>query len=610
MLVLLSILALFVGPLVCQRIKQGTHWLSLVDAFIFVSIGGLVLFHVLPEVLLHGGLISLVFVFFGLFGPSMLEKYFHRIAHKTHNLTLLLGVSGLVLHAVTDGGALVAGDQDHTAWLLALGVVLHRFPVGLTVWWLLRPQYGRLLPLGVLVAMSLSTLAGSYFGHQLIPHMATDWLAWFQALVTGSILHVVFHRPYLSTEEKQGESGLEKRAAGIGTLLGIVCLAAVLLPHWLGYVAHEHNHVETLWDRAQAWQSTAEKAEHEHETAIALERFISLALHSSPALLLAYFLTALVNYFKPPLHFLGGLVNSGGLRDSVKGTLLGLPLPVCVPDAAKMYKQLLNLGCGQVLAVSFLLAAPILGFDALLLTLPLLGEQWLIVRLVLAVALALVLGWLVGRWMESGATHHAKENLALSDAEGSRLVSAIKHGYSHLLDHTAPWVILGLLVAATLAPTPGWQFFEQTLWAQVILIIILALPFHLCATGMTPVVAVLLMVGLSPGAALALLLVGPTINLELFRFIKEEHGKRAAFALLAAVCLFALVAGVVFNQFAEVMPLPWLEHDHTWVRDWVEYLCLAVITVLYSVSLFKRGARAFLAELLPKSLLNKGHHHH
>ncbi|MCE2571036.1 permease [Motilimonas eburnea] len=607
MLVILSIVALFTGPLICQTIQRRQGWFTLLDAFIFVTISGLVLFHILPEALYHGGLISLLFVALGLFGPGLVEKYFHRIANQAHNYTLLFGVGGLVIHAITDGGALVVGESQ-TAWLLALGVILHRLPVGLTVWWLLRPQYGRALPLAVLTAMSLATIAGSYFGGQVIPHLSNQWLAWFQALVTGSILHVVFHRPYQDKNQQLG-ARQEKRMAGWGTLFGLVCLAAVLLPHWLGYVAHNHVHMDSIWDRAQMWKQGG--AHHGQETALALQRFISLALHSSPALLLAYFVTYLINYLQVPTRWLARLNRRQGPSDSIKGAFLGLSMPICVPDAARMYQQLQGQGASQVFALSFLLAAPILSFDALLLSWPLLGSQWLMLRLVLALCLVLLIGLLLGRWLQR------QEDLAkitapveLSQAQGSRLLQAIRHSFEHLLDHTAPWIILGWTVAATLAPTPGWQAFADHLWLQIILVIAVALPLHLCATGLTPIVAVLLLMGVSPGAALALLLVGPTINFALFHFIKKQQGQMVAVSLFVAVIGFAFCAGMVLNQYAQVTPIPWLEHDHNWTQEWLEYISLAVICALFSVSLFKRGARAFLAELIPVNLLKKHQHQH
>ena len=176
MLLFLSILALFLGPLTYRLLQRQPGWLDLLDAFIFVTISGLVLFHILPELLHNGGLFVLVLMTIGLLAPGWIEKYFHKAAHQAHQTTLFLSIFGLVLHASLDGSILLAGQSDRTGWLLAIGVLLHRFPVGITIWWLLRPQYGRLLPLIILSCMSLATLVGAFLASILWPSlMASGW---------------------------------------------------------------------------------------------------------------------------------------------------------------------------------------------------------------------------------------------------------------------------------------------------------------------------------------------------------------------------------------------------------------------------------------------------
>ena len=264
MLLILSIFALFLGPITYRLLQRQPGWLDLLDAFIFVSISGLVLFHILPELLHEGGLFVLVLTALGLLAPSLIEKYFHQAASKAHNTTLFLGVLGLVLHASLDGTVLLADQANHTEWLLALGVLLHRFPVGLTIWWLLRPQYGVVLPFVVLVSMSIATLLGASYSEFSVAQLDGELLAWFQAFVMGSIMHVVLHRPYLHNHKKHHvkEKKEHKYAAGVGSFLGLVVLGFVLLPHWLGYVQHVHGAQEHSPEIALIYE---DHAGHDHE---------------------------------------------------------------------------------------------------------------------------------------------------------------------------------------------------------------------------------------------------------------------------------------------------------------------------------------------------------
>ncbi|MEL0658939.1 permease [Psychromonas arctica] len=646
MLLILSILALFLGPVTYRLLQRQPGWLDLLDAFIFVSISGLVLFHILPELLYEGGLLVLVLTGLGLLTPSLIEKYFHKAANKAHNTTLFLGVLGLVLHASLDGTVLLANQSDHTEWLLALGVLLHRFPVGLTIWWLLRPQYGVVLPFIVLISMAAATLLGASYAELSMAQLDGQLLAWFQAFVMGSIMHVVLHRPYLQHHKKhqQGNTKEHKYAAGIGSFFGLVVLGFVLLPHWLGYIEHNHDHAVSNEHEAHESHLLVQEGvhdgvhlenlhedevhdEHEHEdihhnqsieksealhqqhnTALTLVNFGKLALYSAPMLLFAYLLSGLMHYFKPALNVLPAQGNKGHFKDAIKGVLYGLPLPICSPAASKMHQQLLSLGANQTFATAFLIATPIIGFDAILISIPLLGEQLVLLRIVFAVLFAAIIAWLLGR--------HFKNPISAVVAQScqgghptSRFITAIKQGYQHQLDHTAPWVIFGWALAATLSATPAWAFFEQALWLQVLVMVLIAFPFALCATGMTPIIAVMLIAGLSPGAAIACLLIGPSISLDLLKQLKLQQGYFAAFAFAMVMLVTAFLIGLSLNEYIDAFPLPWLgELDADF--SWWHFVSLAIILVLYFASLLRRGARAFIAELLPKSLLEHRHHHH
>jgi uncharacterized membrane protein YraQ (UPF0718 family) len=243
----------------------------------------------------------------------------------------------------------------------------------------------------------------------------------------------------------------------------------------------------------------------------------------------------------------------------------------------------------------------------LLISLPLLGEQMLLLRLCLAAIFALSIAWLLGR--------HFKTPISLIAAHScqggkptSRFISAIKQGYQHQLDHTAPWVLLGWALAATLSTSPAWSFFEQALWLQVLVMIIIAFPFSLCATGITPVLAVLLMAGLSPGAAIAFFLIAPTISLELLKTLSKQQGFFAAMSLAMLMTAGAFLTGLLLNQYINVLSPAWLEQNITDYGLW-QMISLAVILVLYFSSLLRRGARCFIAELVPKSFLKHSHSH-
>ncbi|WKE65585.1 permease [Gallaecimonas kandeliae] len=571
MLLVLSLLALLAGPLLYRQLSRQPHWLVLLDNFIFVVIGGLLLFHVMPEALHEGGWPVLLLLLAGAVGPGQVEHLFRGAAKATHNLTLLVGIGGLALHAITDGTALVGG-QGQSGALLALGVVLHRLPVGLTLWWLLRPQFGRLaasLALGLVVA---GTLIGYFLGYRWLPQLGAEQLGWLQGLVAGTLLHVVLHRPF--SQHHHGSN----LTAGLGGLLGAAVLLAISLPALFQVQLHGHDHGQTGAALLRLWQ---------------------LLLTLSPWLLAAYGLALLLNWLRPLRH--GRVEHDRGLW---RGMAWGLLLPVCLPDAARVYPKLLQHGAQPVMALAFLLAAPVFGIDALLASLALLGGKLTLWRFLSVLLLALASAWLLVRLLPRVPGRSCFQH----DAEAP-LRSAFEMGYGHLIDHTAPWVITGLVVAATLAPHPLWDALAaHPIW-QLLLVLVLALPLHLCATGLTPVVAVLLAFGLDWGAALALLLVGPALNLGLLRYLADQHSRRFAWSYVLVVLALAatLALGVSQGLGVNGSSLPALVPAGT--GGWRVLSALALLAI-FATALLRRGARGFVAELWPKGLAIKPHHHH
>ncbi|WP_417762430.1 metal transporter [Shewanella sp.] len=242
-----SCIALLLGPLSYRYLNAGGGLHKGLDGFIFVSLGGLVLIHILPELLEHGGLLAILFVILGLWGPTASEKLFHRYSEITHKLTLIFGIAGLLLHTLTDGGAIVLAQQGGGSVLLALGVILHRLPVGLAIWWLLKPQAGKWWASLVIALMILLTIVGYFAGEQLLSHLTLDNTVYLQAFVTGSILHVVMHQPHAHEHSAPAKPRYELHA-GIGSLLGIALLLVLLLTEAESAGHHHHHEHHALFE--------------------------------------------------------------------------------------------------------------------------------------------------------------------------------------------------------------------------------------------------------------------------------------------------------------------------------------------------------------------------
>jgi len=183
-----SLLAPVAGALLYGWLHDRPYGVRLVDGFMYVAVPALVLWQVVPHVWASHGLLAIGVFVLGLGTPALIERISHRLAPHADNLALLAGMSGLSLHAFLEGAALVSNGIQ-----LGLAVILHRIPVGLTVWWLLRPRRGFGGASIGIAAILAATVAGYAAGARFFGD-GHGGVGLYQAFVGGSLLHVVFHQ--------------------------------------------------------------------------------------------------------------------------------------------------------------------------------------------------------------------------------------------------------------------------------------------------------------------------------------------------------------------------------------------------------------------------------
>ena len=578
-LLLASILALGLGPLAYRFADRRNILLGVLDGFVFVAIGGLVILRVLPEAVMQGGWPAIGFVIVGFAGPTVAEHLFHRAAKGTHVLALFLGLLGLCLHALIDGVAL--GDSGAVQlWgpQLKAAVVLHRLPVGLAIWWLLRPHFGAAVPGLVLGLVAAATGVGYSVGPAMSGSLGGQSVAWFQALVGGSLLHVVFFRPHLdSGSQPEGiASRVSRGLEGMGALLAVILLGAILA----GSIGAGD---EALGSRVAG-------------------AFLGLAIESAPALLLAFVAAGFISVFMPSSS-MAWMARGGAGAQALRGMTFGLPLPICSCGVVPLYRTLILKGVPPPAAMAFLVATPELGLDAIFLSIPLLGPHMTIIRVAGAAAVALAVGWLVGgitRSTGTGTEAADVDAMPVGKSSVARMRKALRVGLGDVVDDTAPWILAGLGVAAV--ATPFLEGTPSPLAAippgiDVMLFALLGVPTSVCASAATPLVAVLLIGGLSPGAALAFLITGPATNITTFGVLARLHGRGTAATFSFAIIGASVGLGYLVNVFFAGMPRVSL--DSLTLETASTYKIAAVIGLLlvFSASLLRKGPRGFLAEL-------------
>lgn len=302
-----------------------------------------------------------------------------------------------------------------------------------------------------------------------------------------------------------------------------------------------------------------------------MEEIIHIINEMSPYLLLGFLLAGLMHAFIPQQYYSKYLAKPN-FRSVLYATLFGIPLPLCscgvIPTAMSLRKE----GASKGAATSFLIATPQTGVDSIIATSSLMGVAYAIIRPIAALITALFGGTLVNKLdndsqgkiadnheheheheHEECCCHH-EENHNLKATFGQKIKSALQYGYVEMMEDIGKWLIIGLVVAGLITvfvPAEAFKVFEGNSLLSMLLVLAIAVPMYVCATGSIPIAVALIMKGLTPGAGLVLLMAGPACNMASMLVVKKVMGTKTLVIYLASIIIGSILFGMAidFMQF-------------------------------------------------------------
>jgi uncharacterized membrane protein YraQ (UPF0718 family) len=253
------------------------------------------------------------------------------------------------------------------------------------------------------------------------------------------------------------------------------------------------------------------------------------------------------------------LLGGPGFAPIARAALLGVPLPLCscgvVPAAISLRRH----GASRGATVSFLVSTPETGVDSIAISYALLGPLVAIARPVAAFASAVVAGVAVGEDTGSrgaagavgaGAAPSAEPPAAPPSGAAAWTRRGVAHAIEEILGEIGPWLLAGVLLGGLLAQALPAGFFSRVPGGEIVSMLAMlaaGIPLYICASASTPVAASLMEKGLSPGAALVLLLAGPATNIATILIVARELGRRVVVIYLAVLSGMSLLFGLALN---------------------------------------------------------------
>jgi len=336
----------------------------------------------------------------------------------------------------------------------------------------------------------------------------------------------------------------------------------------------------------------------------------------APYLLLG-FLIAGILYVYFPKERVTKYLGKNNFNSVLNATLIGIPLPLCscgvIPTGISFFKN----GASRGSSVSFLISTPQTGIDSILATYSLLGLPMAIIRPVIALVTG-VLGGLVTNFSVRKGNIAANVDTPNASTEQKETQShslrrMMHYAFVEFLQDISKWLIIGLLIAAFMAVVIPDNFFVEYIsneYLSMLVVLLAAIPLYVCATGSVPIAAVLLMKGLSPGAAIVFLMAGPATNAATMTVIGNVMGRKTLYAYMFSIITGAILFGVVVNEwlprqwFTDYIAMDHEGHHVHFIPEWLKItsgIILVLLIINGYIQKFLRSRRIATTEVRFKS---------
>lgn len=323
-----------------------------------------------------------------------------------------------------------------------------------------------------------------------------------------------------------------------------------------------------------------------------MQEILHLVNEMSPYLLLGFLLAGIMHAFLPQSYY-SRFLGKKNFGSVVNAALFGIPLPLCscgvIPTAMSLRKE----GASKGATVSFLIATPQTGVDSIIATYSLMGLPFAIVRPVAALFTSLFGGTLVNM-------ADKRESPAVEQCPGcnvpekkmslwARCLETLRYAYVEMMENIGKWLVAGLVIAGliTVLIPDGWfTIFKGNTLASMLLVLAIAMPMYVCATGSIPIAVALMLKGLTPGAALVLLMAGPACNMASMLVVRKILGMKTTLMYILSIVLGAIGFGCLIDYFqfsGAIDFLSQLSSQHACCHEtssWFAWTCTVALMLL------------------------------
>ncbi|MDB4584361.1 permease [Draconibacterium sp.] len=282
-------------------------------------------------------------------------------------------------------------------------------------------------------------------------------------------------------------------------------------------------------------------------------------LESAPYIVLGFFIAGIIRYYVPP-GILHQHLGAGSTSSLFKSVGVGCVLPLCSCGTIPLGIGLFRSGATIGNMLAFMTSTPILSPVLITVSLKLLGWKLTVALVLTAIIGSFVMGFIGNRIFKNptqkkvDAENPIQFDRTVQEKEPkAKMAKTLKWSFFNLGADVSVDILIGLGIASILLAFLPLEWISTWLGQQdlttLLYVILLGIPVYACSIPSVVVVQGLLLLGATPGAAIAYMIAGPATNLGELNAIRKSMGARPAIFYGASLIIIALVAGLITDQF-------------------------------------------------------------
>jgi uncharacterized membrane protein YraQ (UPF0718 family) len=287
--------------------------------------------------------------------------------------------------------------------------------------------------------------------------------------------------------------------------------------------------------------------------------FIFLLNAMSPYLLLGFLFAGFLKAYVPKERYIRHIAKPN-FRSVLWGSLAGIPLPLCscgvMPTGISLNKE----GASKGSTIAFLTSTPQTNVHSMIATYSLMGLPFAVMRGLAAFITGLAGGVAANKLDKTGYQGNIETTCEKTGFQSkNKMVTALHYGFVELLQDIGKWLVIGIVLAGLLAiflPDAVFSTYLNNPLLNMLIVLAIAIPTYTCTMGSIPMAAVLMMKGLSPGAAFVFLMAGPVTSIASMTVIGKALGKRTLLIYLINIVLGAILFGMAIDY---LLPAAWFD---------------------------------------------------